>query len=107
VPAKAAFEDEPIDREFVADRSVLVRSTVDRVIAEAAVSGVRLEELECRSQRCRLTLAADGAGLVEVMARLEDDRGFYGVASQLELHDAVMGDDGTPRHVSMTLLFAE
>lgn len=97
------FADEPVDRDVAADRTALVRATVDQAISGAG-AGVSLEQVECRSQRCRLTLA--GTGLTEVLARLEDERGFYGKASELALHDLVNGDDGQPLRVSMTLTFA-
>jgi hypothetical protein len=100
------FAEEVIDREFSSARTAEVRITVAEAIAGAeAIGVVRLTEVECRSQRCQLTLAAEGEGLAQVMARLEDERGFYGKASELALHDAVMGADGTPQQVSMTLLF--
>jgi hypothetical protein len=104
------FEQEVLDDDFAARRTAEVRLTVADAIASAAAGGaVRLAEVECRSQRCRLTLVAEGdtgGGLSQVLARLEDERGFYGKASELALHDAVMGADGTPQQVSMTLLFA-
>ncbi|HUH03859.1 MAG TPA: hypothetical protein VML75_17810 [Kofleriaceae bacterium] len=97
------FTAEPVDQAFSAQYTALVQTTVEQAIADARAKGVRLDRLECRSQRCQLTL--EGPGLMEVLARLEDERGFEGKARELALHDLVNGDDGQPRQVSMTLTF--
>jgi hypothetical protein len=100
---EGAFAGEPVDRDFAGRKTALVRTTVEGAIADAGAFGVHLDRVECRSQRCQLTL--EGPGLMEVLARLEDERGFYGKARELALHDLVNGNDGQPHQVTMTLTF--
>lgn len=81
----AAFDAEPRDAAWAPDteREVLDRATA---AVTAAGLGARLGGVECRAQRCRITVdGADEDAVGRTIARLEDTAGLDGLADALVL----------------------
>ncbi len=103
-PAAPPFASEPRDPARASSREQEIRTRVDRVIGELGAAGVvRLESVDCRTHRCQLVVAGDGAAFDQVLAAFQDDRGFLGWARELMLQD--LQRDGAHARVTVQLDF--
>jgi hypothetical protein len=90
-----AFESEARDGTWADEAEPEVRERAERA---AAAAGVRLDSVECRAARCRITIDADDdAGVGRAIARLEDSAGLDGFADALVLTNAEARSDGGRR----------
>jgi hypothetical protein len=101
------FEDEPRDDRWSGDKAGEVGDILRDSLAHNGLAGaVRVEEVECRTERCRLRLAVEQPErLDDVLSVIGDERGFHGKANGMRIHDMVTSADGTPTGVSVTLSF--
>jgi hypothetical protein len=102
------FADEPRDQDWAPAKEAVVSTKVDALLREVRGSdaaAVDVTAIECRSRRCRLTIAGSDAGKLQVLIEaLQDDRGFYGDAQQIMLGG--MSEEDGRRELRATLLFA-
>ena len=79
-----AFESEAKSNAR-ADRSEMIRSTVEALVADGTGQG-EISEIDCRRSHCLLRIAGgDEPGVVALVSALQDERGFYGKAESLLL----------------------
>jgi len=106
-PAEPPFAGEPRTPDWADAHEDEIRSRFDAMVqAIGAPRELRLERLDCRSWRCELDVAADRAApFDDLIARFQDERGFYGWAHQLLLRD--LRRDGEQARVTAVLWFDE
>ena len=86
-------------------------AAVGRIARKALVNGklgdaADVSKVDCRATRCRFDVTArDPARLPDVLAVLEDDRGFYGVAKELAVVAMDRNDAGLPVRMTIVLTF--
>ncbi len=84
---------------------------VGRIARTALVNGklgdaADVSKVDCRQTRCRFdVIARDPARLPDVLAVLEDDRGFYGVAKEMAVTSMERNDAGVPVRMTIVLTF--
>lgn len=84
---------------------------VGRIARTALVNGklgdaADISKVDCRQTRCKFdVIARDPARLPDVLAVLEDDRGFYGVAKEMAVTSMDRNDAGVPVRMTIVLTF--
>ncbi len=78
-----AFAIEPRDDGWAGGTELELRERAARAVA---VAGARLEGVECRAQRCQITVQGDGSDVIgAVIANLEEASGLDGLADAMIL----------------------
>lgn len=86
-----SYESEAVDSGWAAEQEARVREVVTGLIRKQS-GAARIDALQCRTRHCRLHLQADSQdALADLVAPLQDDRGFLGKAQSMMLSRE--GDD--------------
>ncbi len=106
VPA-VAFADEKADPAWAGPQAAEVTRVARKALAGDELQSVaELSRVDCRDTRCRFDVAArDPARLPDILAVLEDDRGFYGVAKELSVVAMERNAAGQPVRMTIVLTF--
>ncbi len=87
--AEATFAAQPRDADWAPPTENEIRRRFKKI------RGAKLEETECRENRCRLVVAGSEADVSQTISDLESDRGLHGFASNILLTAPERKPDGS------------